>query len=494
MSRIGASKMNFNDSACPRTTHRGAEAQPLPDPIATVEAVDEAVTPTYGLRAQILSPLEVLAQSVSVIAPSTTPPLTIPLVFALAGEGAWLAYALAMGAMILIALCIAEFARDSASPGSLYVYTKATLPPVFAAIGAWALFFAYTVTASSVTAGFIYFARPFFGAWGPHVPAALLAAICLGGSAWVAYRDVKISTQAMLWIEVVSVLLIAFVIAILLWKHGLHLDWPQWKLQGVTAGKVRLGMMLALFSFVGFESATTLGSEAREPLKTIPRAVVRSALLAGVFFVICAYGEVLGFRGITPGLADHAQPMNFLAEQAGIGFVGWAINFGVLVSMFACTLGCVIAAARVLLLMAQHGLAHKSLAATNSRQETPAAAGVFVAVVAFVPVAILGQTSAKIDDVYGWLGTLAVYGFMTAYGLVAVALPVHLRKAGRLSARGITIAVVAAGAALAAIVGTLYPVPEAPYWYLPYIYLAYMASGTAWWWVVARRAGVLATV
>jgi amino acid transporter len=462
----------------------------MPDPIATLEAVE---APNYGLRSQVLSPLEVLAQSVSVIAPCTTPPLTIPLVFALAGEGAWLAYALAMGAMMLIALCIAEFARDSASPGSLYVYTRETLPPVFAAVGAWSLFFAYTVTASSVTAGFIYFARPFFGARGPHVPAALLAAVCLGASAWVAYRDVKISTQAMLWIEVASVLLIALVVVILLWRFGLHVDWPQWKLAGVTAGKVRLGMMLALFSFVGFESATTLGSEAREPLKTIPRAVIRSALLAGLFFIVCAYGEVLGFRGVTPGLADHAQPMSFLAERAGIGFVGPVINLGVMVSMFACALGCVMAAARVLLLMARHGMAHRALAATSAKQETPAAAGVFVAVVAFVPVAILGQSGAKIDDVYGWLGTLAVYGFMTAYGLVAVALPVHLRKVGRPSARGIAIALVAAGAALAAIVGTIYPMPPAPELYLPYIYLAYMVSGTAWWWVVARGKRASAT-
>ena len=441
----------------------------------------------YGLRRHILSPLEVLAQSVSTIAPCTTPPLTIPLVFALAGEGAWLAYALAMAGMVLVAFCIAGFARDSASPGSLYVYTKETLPPFFAAVGAWALFFAYVVTASSVTAGFVYFAYPLLGTFGPHVPAALLAAICLGGSAWVAYRDIKISTQAMLWIEVISVVLIALVIGILLWKQGLHLDWPQVKLTGVTPVKVRLGMMLALFSFVGFESATTLGSEAREPLQTIPRAVVRSAALAGLFFVVCAYGEVLGFREVTPGLAEHAEPMKFLATQAGIGFVGWIINLGVLVSMFACALGCVIAAARVLLLMAYHGLAPKRFAVTHAIQETPSAAGLLTALLAFLPVAVLAQRHARPEDMYGWLGTLAVYGFMTAYGLVAIALPVHLRRMGRLSAGGVALALLAAGAALAAIVGTMYPVPPSPYLYLPYVYVGYMAMGMGWWWIVEQR-------
>ena len=462
----------------------------MPDPLATLEPVDivnPAANPAYGLRQHILSPLEVLAQSVSTIAPSTTPPVTIPLVFALAGEGTWLAYALAMGAMVLMAFCIAGFARDSASPGSLYVYTKQTLPPVFSVIGAWALFFAYVVTGSSVTAGFIYFAYPFLGSWGAHVPAAALAAICLGGSAWVAYRDIQVSTQAMLWIEFISVALIALVVAILLWKQGFHLDWPQWKLEGVTPVKLRLGVMLALFSFVGFESATTLGSEAREPLKTIPRAVIRSAALAGLFFIVCAYGEVLGFRGVTPNLGDHKLPMEFLADRAGIGFVTPLINFGVLISMFACTLGCVIAAARVLLLMAHHGLAHKSFAVTHADKETPSAAGVLTAVLAFAPVAILAIHGSPAEEMYGWLGTLAVYGFMTAYGLVAIALPVHLHKHGRLSISGIVLAVVAAGAALAAIVGAIYTVPEAPYSYLPYIYLAYMASGLAYWWVTVQK-------
>ncbi len=416
--------------------------------------------------------------------------MTIPLVFALAGEGAWLAYALAMAAMVLIAFCIAGFARDSASPGSLYVYTRDTLPPVYSVIGAWALFFAYVVTGSSVAAGFIYFAYPFMGSFGTHVPAVVLAAICLGGSAWVAYRDIKISTQAMLWIEFISVALIALVIVILIWKQGFHLDLPQWKLEGVTPVKIRLGVMLALFSFVGFESATTLGSEAREPLKTIPRAVIRSALLAGLFFIVCAYGEVLGFRGVTPNLGEHKEPMQFLASRAGIGFVTPLINFGVLISMFACTLGCVIAAARVLLLMAHHGLAHKSFAVTHADKETPSAAGILTALLAFAPVAILAVHGSSPEDIYGWLGTLSVYGFMTAYGLVAVALPVHLHKTGRLSVGGIVLSVVAAGAALAAIIGTIYPVPEAPYVYLPYIYLAYMASGIAYWWVTVQKSQV----
>ena len=85
--------------------------------IEPIDIVDPASSEGYGLRQHVLSPLEVLAQSVSTIAPSTTPPLNIALIFVMVGEGTWLAYAIAMVVMLVMALCIAEFARDSASPG-----------------------------------------------------------------------------------------------------------------------------------------------------------------------------------------------------------------------------------------------------------------------------------------------------------------------------------------------------------------------------------------
>src|SRR6266478_8640166 len=94
---------------------------------------------SYGLRREVLSPLETLAQSVSTIAPTTTPAATIPLVCALAGNGTWLAYVLATAAVLLVALCISRFARYSSSPGSLYTYASMILPPWMGAVAAWSL-------------------------------------------------------------------------------------------------------------------------------------------------------------------------------------------------------------------------------------------------------------------------------------------------------------------------------------------------------------------
>src|ERR1700722_11025464 len=97
----------------------------------------------YGLRREVLSPMETLAQSVSTIAPTATPVATIPLVCALAGNGTWLAYAVATVGILLVAWCVGRFARFSSSPGSLYSYATMILPPWLSAIAAWSLLLAY---------------------------------------------------------------------------------------------------------------------------------------------------------------------------------------------------------------------------------------------------------------------------------------------------------------------------------------------------------------
>src|SRR5271154_1308287 len=320
----------------------------------------------YGLRREILSPMETLAQSVSTMAPTSTPAATIPLVCALAGNGTWLAYVLATAAVLLVALCIGRYARISASPGSLYTYASMTLPPWLGATVAWSLLLAYVATGSSVIGGFYHYANLLLRDATGHVySAVLLATLVTGVSIWIAYRDVKISARLMLWIEATSVSVIVVVVILLLVRHGWHVDAAQLHLRGMTGSGLRLGLVLALFSFVGFESATTLGAEAHNPLKTIPRAVIQRAVLAGAFFTVCAYAEVLGFHTAGQDLGASQAPMHVVAAVAGSPVLGLLIDVGALVSLFAATLACITAAARVLLLMAHKGLAHASLRATH---------------------------------------------------------------------------------------------------------------------------------
>jgi amino acid transporter len=454
---------------------------------ATIITEEPSHTQGYGLRRSVLSPLETLAQSVSTIAPTATPAATIPLVCALAGNGTWLAYALATAAVFLVALSIAKYARYSSSPGSLYTYACAILPPWLAATAAWSLLLAYVATGSSVVAGFFHYANLLVqDVTGRVISGAGLALAATALCMYIAWRDVKVSARMMLWIEAASVASILIVVALVLLRQGPHLDAEQVHLHAMTGSGLRLGLVLALFSFVGFESATTLGAEAREPLKTIPRAVIQSALLAGAIFVLCAYTEVLAFHKAGQDLGTSQAPMHVLADVGGVPIFGVIIDVGAMISMFAATLACLTAAARVLLLMAHNGLAHRGLRATHARNETPGRAIVVTGVAAVAPVAVLAMRGAGGLDIYGWLGALATYGFIVSYGLVCVGLPRYLREHGVLRSGAQIVPWLAAAAMVLALAGNLYPVPEGPYGRLPYIYLGYLAAGLGWFFWTAR--------
>ena len=441
------------------------------------EVVTNTKSSGYGLRQASLSPMETLAQSVSGACPTLTPFVTVPLVFTLAGNATWLAYILGTCAILLVAWCISRFARYSSSPGSLYSYAAMILPPWLAAAAAWSLLLAYIMGAASNIGAFYYYANiTIHNATGHTLSTLLLSTVFAAPFVWMAWRDIKISARAMLVMEGISVTAVVTVMALVLYRHGLHGDPNQLHLHGVTASGFRQGLVLALYSFVGFEAATALGSEARNPLKSIPRAVILTAVLGGAFFTVCAYTEILGFGMSGKDLGTSDVPMHVLAGVGGMPVLGLLIDLGALVSLFAGSLAGIIAAARVLLQMSHNGLTHGSMRTTHARNETPTGATIATGLAAFLPVAFLAIRGTSGVDVYGWLGMLAVYGFVTSYGLVCFALPGYLRDHhGVVNAATRTIPWIACAAMFYAFVANLYPVQDGAYGKLPYVFLAYLA-------------------
>jgi amino acid transporter len=435
----------------------------------------------YGLHAGVLSPMETLAQSVSATAPSTSPSLTIPLVFALAGNATWFVYLLALGASLLVGFCISRFAKLSASPGSLYSYTADTLPPFFGVVAAWGLLMAYLATGASVAGGALYYAIVLSQQFLHWAPPALptLAIVCLVAGL-IAYRDIKLSAEMMLWIEIISVSLVMIVLVLLLVQFGFHLDWEQLRLKGASISALGPALVLAMFSFVGFESATTLGGEAQNPLKTIPRAVLQCAILAGVFFILCAYSEVLGFRGTSASLSDTTSPLHLLASRAGVSVLGIAIDFGAAVSMFACVLACTTAAARVLMRMAHGGLLPRVFESTSKKHGTPVASVAISATLMFIGTLGLGLHGFKGEEMYDLLGSMAVFGFLTAYALVAVALPFARKALGQHSVVVMLVSIATVVVMGLIVVYDLRSASDARHALIPWIYIGYLCAGLLW--------------
>jgi len=434
----------------------------------------------HGLKQGALSFSEVFAQSVANIAPSATPALIIPLVFASAGNITWLAYAVATAAMLFVTAQINTFAKRSASPGALYTFTTQGLGQQWGTLSGWALFLAYIFTASATIAGFTNYASVVLTALfhlqsGIGLELALMIG-CVVLCAAVAWKDVQLSTRAMLLLEFAAVSLI-IVLVLFFFRSGKVVDLPQLQGTGGTFQGLRMALVLAIFSFVGFESATALGEEAKSPLQSIPKSVFFSVLTVGLFFTAVSYVLVLAFRSMATPLDKSASPLLDLANVSGLPQLGIPLVVGAMIGQAACGLASINAASRVMYSMAKHGFFHSSTARTHHTHATPHIAVLVSAFVAgFMPIVLLARGVGSMD-IFGYLGTIATFGFLLSYVLVSIAAPTYLKKRNELRFKEITTAVIAVLLLLIPIVGSIYPVPDAPYSYLPYIFLVLIAAG-----------------
>ncbi len=442
--------------------------------------------PAAGLRAQCLNIWEVLAQSVAMLGPTMTPVLIVPLMFASAGNASWLAYAFGSLMLLAVALNIREFASRSSSSGSLYTFAESAFGMRGSLLCGWSLLWAYGLVGVAGVTGFAVFANALLSVAGVHLPALVPLVFCLVISFALAFRDIRLSTITLLLLEAGSVSLIIVLMALVLLHHGTLFDADQLSLRGASLPGIGLGAVVAIFSLVGFESATSLGEEARDPLRTIPTAVIASVLVAGAFFVICAYAEVLGARGLPTPLDKLGTPLDALADSIHAPLLKLAIDAGALLSSFSITLAALNAGARIIFSMGRDGIFPASLARSHARFQTPHVALVLFAALCVVVGAGMLAAGLSPIDAFNDTATLGSFGFIAIYAFVAFGAPLYLRRRGELRPRHIVVAAGTIALLIIPAVGSVYPVPPPPSNYFPYIFAAYMAIGAALLW---RRKG-----
>jgi amino acid transporter len=343
--------------------------------MATTEvspAASESASPT-GLQRKVLSMPEVLAQSVANMAPSAAMALLPLFVFASAGNATWMSFGFGLVLMVVVAYCAAQFAKRVNSAGSFYVWVTRGLGPGMGHAAGWALVLGYVFTAVATILGFEIYGSQFLTGIGVsphnHFAHALLYIVGGLGPTLVAVLDIRISSTAAFILEGVSVTII-LILCVAVWAHnGSVFDTAQVQLKGFKFGGMIAGMVLAIFAFVGFESAGALGQEARDPAKSVSRSILWSCSIVGLFYVMVSYTQLYGFGGAAFGKAG--APLPELAGRVGLGFLSHFIAIGITCSMFACTLACLIAGSRMLLSFAHDGIAPSALAGTSRRTKAP---------------------------------------------------------------------------------------------------------------------------
>jgi amino acid transporter len=353
------------------------------------------------------------------------------------GRAVPLAFALATIGVLLIAWTFVRLTQRFDHAGSVYGFVGATLGPHTGVISGWALMGTYTFygVVTSTAAGI--FGAEFLDAlgiwtnqpgWAPFV----VGAIALAGVWALAASNIRGGTRVLLVIEGTTVALILIVSVIIFVKlatgtapNGNTVDFSVFTVPaGTGLSAVFLGVVFGFLSFAGFEAAATLGEEAQEPRRDIPRAILGVAIFGGLYFIFVTAVEVMGFGTDAKGVKEFIASGSLLGDlgsQFVAGWVGELITIGAAVSAFGCALACVVGATRLLYALSRDEVGPPALGTISPRSGVPARSTATVAVGAYIIIA-LGWFVFDVApfDLFVASGTIGTLILLLVYALATI--------------------------------------------------------------------------
>jgi APA family basic amino acid/polyamine antiporter len=296
----------------------------------------------------------------------------------------------------LTALCYAEFAALEPGAGSAYQYAHAALGRFPAWLIGCALFLEYSFGAAAV-------AVLWTGSPGTAAVAALVATLLL-------VLGIRVSSgvnSVLVGLKCGTLLL--FIGWIGAWAAGA----PAVASLSGPAADWRTVAGLAVFSYLGFESVSTLGLESRNPQRDLPVGVIGSLAITTALYlaVIAAYGLVPAPQG--DGLLGAAL-------ATGAGALGQLIHVCVYAGLSTVLLILMMGQSRIYYAMAADGLLPARLRQTHAKTKAPVVAIAVTGTV--VAVLCLSVPAQRLYDV-------AVAGTLVAFTAVAIAVGVLRQRA-----------------------------------------------------------------
>jgi amino acid transporter len=378
-----------------------------------------------GLQRDAIGLPEVLFQSITHMAPAVAVALSIGAATGFAGRLTPLAVVLAMVACLFTAYSIGQLARHLPSAGGMYTYVARGLGPFFGWLMAWAFALAEPLIAPILLAAFGLYAATFLQAY-LHIGEGftylwiVLAVVCGLLLWWLIYSGIQLSTRAGIVLGAIEISIFVFVSVLLIANAGSRNTLDVF-IPGADGIKPAFqGMIFCLLAFIGFEAAAPLAEEAREPRRTIPKAVIWSTVGVGAFYVLCYYAATVYFGPDRMGdfyTFNNGDPWGFLGTDVLGTLGGILVVFAIINSSLANANSGATAATRSIFSMARGGLLPKFLAAVHPRHRTPVNA-VHAQVLLAIVVAVAGGLILA-DDPYPGSGPINIYVFIgTMLGLL----------------------------------------------------------------------------
>lgn len=337
-----------------------------------------------------MGPLEIAFFTVAAAGPLLVVAGFLPVAFLIGGPGAVGAQVIAGLVLILFAVGLTRMALRITNSGAFYAYIGKGLGKPAGGGAAFLALTAYAVIVIGQFGAIGAFSRDFFmRTFDIDIPWILFALIAIAIVAFLGYRQISLSAKV-LGIALLTEAGVLLVLAVPVLAQG---GADGYDLSGFTPSTIFAGagagamFAIAFGAFIGFESTAIYSEEAKDPKRTLPRAVYLAVGFLTIFYGFMAWVLVVAYGSSNIQEAALADPVGlvFVVMEQYVGYPAVVVTEILLItSSFASVLAFHNTASRYLFALGRERMLPRALGRVNTAHGSPAVASNTMIVFALV--------------------------------------------------------------------------------------------------------------
>jgi amino acid transporter len=329
------------------------------------------------LRSSSIGLWDVVFQSITYMAPGIGLAFSIGIGIGFAGQALPLSVVIALIGCGFTAVAIGQTAKHIPSAGGIYTYAAKGISPSAGFYVGWLYlgFAAFLPVFVLILNGYLIDTTLVSQGWWTGSPGwEFWTAVTIVVVFFLTYFDIRLSGKAGIILGAIEITVMLALATTIIGSSNAHngtAPFDPSSSLGHTKG-LMLGAIFGILAFIGFEAASALGEEARDPRRTVPRGVVYACIGIGLYYVYCCYAWVVGAN---PDIvAFHAKTggndwIQFAHDHWGA--MWWIVFLALVNSNLACGAAAVNNAARVLFAMGRSGSLPAIVGRVHPRHRTP---------------------------------------------------------------------------------------------------------------------------
>ncbi|WP_111895367.1 APC family permease [Acinetobacter sp. MB5] len=268
---------------------------------------------------------------------------------------------------------------------------------------------------------------------GIEIPWWILSLLVISIVGYLGYRHIELSSK-FLGVALVAEIAVVLIVDLLFFqKNGVTgLASSAFSMNVVSSGSIGLGIMFAIFGFIGFESTVIFREEAKDPQKTIPRATYLAVILVGLFYCLSTWClvSIVGPDKIMAFTTQHGENTYLLVAEQYLGkFFSDIILVLLVTSLFACILSLHNVVVRYQYVLGKFGVLPSGLSKVHVKHNSPYMSSATQSVSSFV---ILGTLIFfqwdPVANIYTWGAMAGTLGYMFILSLTCISVVVFFLK------------------------------------------------------------------